>query len=398
MLVAVSSAADDGRIQTGVDGVELGTFFSGGDGWAQPWVLDVELVESLRFGPPAGHTDLNVAVMLTRLLYGDFVSYGTDKKGMHLDDESVPVVIKAHRAVLERLALEPPTWPFRTFDGPRGFGTYWRNHGRRDSWQARRDCIEQLLGPTRDSLEDLQELEYERRFAKGPSGSFKNLIFAADGAKPQIVLRDAVNNDVEIVRHADTCLVFTDPLPPHGLTWRQMVAWWRKNHQPDADENSAADALYRRLYRSLDSPPEQLLMITYCARYAEDGGYDLPALIPQVYLHYDPYTRKSGKQSGALYRQRMDFLLLAPDRSRIVIEVDGVQHYGRENPPDERGRVTHTAVPRLYAEMVAEDRRLRLAGYEIYRFGGFELTGPGGEQVLADFFTDLLARHKKPTL
>jgi hypothetical protein len=88
-------------------------------------------------------------------------------------------------------------------------------------WQARRDCIEQILGPTRDALEDLQELEYERRFTKGPSGSFKNLIFAADGVKPEIVLRDAVNNEVEIVRHADTCLVFTDPLPPHGLTWRQ---------------------------------------------------------------------------------------------------------------------------------------------------------------------------------
>ncbi|MGW5906624.1 hypothetical protein ACWFQ6_33320 [Streptomyces althioticus] len=139
-------------------------------------------------------------------------------------------------------------------------------------------------------------------------------------------------------------------------------------------------------------------MITYCARYAEEGGFDLPALIPQVYLHYDPYTRKSGKQSGALYRQRMDFLLLAPDRSRIVIEVDGAQHYGRPNPPDEHGKVTWTAVPRLYAEMVAEDRRLRLAGYEIYRFGGWELSEPGGRRLLEDFFTSLLARHQKPTL
>lgn len=211
------------------------------------------------------------------------------------------------------------------------------------------------------------------------------------------MLRDAVNNDVEIVRHADTCLVFTDPLPPQGLTWRRMVTWWASNHQPGADEKTAADGLYRRLYRSLDSRPEQLLMITYCARYAEEGGFDLPALIPQVYLHYDPYTRKSGKQSGALYRQRMDFLLLAPDRSRIVIEVDGVQHYGRKNLPAQHGRVTWTAVPRLYSEMVAEDRRLRLAGYEIYRFGGWELTEPGGEQLLADFFTELLRRHEKPT-
>ncbi|GAA5707331.1 hypothetical protein Save01_08194 [Streptomyces avermitilis] len=61
-------------------------------------------------------------------------------------------------------------------------------------------------------------------------------------------------------------------------------------------------------------------------------------------------------------------------------------------------RVTHTAVPRLYAEMVAKDRRLRLAGYEIYRFGGFELTAPGGEQILAAFFTELLGRHRKPPL
>ncbi|MER5708450.1 hypothetical protein [Streptomyces sp. NPDC002122] len=60
----------------------------------------------------------------------------------------------------------------------------------------------------------------------------------------------------------------------------------------------------------------------------------------------------------------MDFLLLTPDRSRIVIEVDGVQHYA-----DATGK----ASPRLYSEMVAEDRRLRLMGYDIYRFGGHEL-------------------------
>jgi len=378
-------------------GVELDAFFSSGDHWAEPWVLNVKLIESLRFGPLADQTDLDVAIALTGLLHQDFVSYGTDGKSMRLNDESVVLAIKAHRAVLQRLALEPPVWPFRTFEGPHGFGTYWRDNDMRGSWQARRDCIELILGPTRDALGQLQELEYESRFKKGPSGQFKNLIFAADGDKPDIVLRDAVNNDVEIVRNAHTCLVFSDALPPQGLTWRQMVTWWTKNHQPGTDEQEAANALYRRLYKSLDSPPEQLLMRTYCARYAEPDGFDLPALIPQVYLHYDPYTRKSGKQSGALYRQRMNFLLLAPDRSRIVIEVDGVQHYGHPNPPDSTGRVTYTAVPRLYSEMVSEDRRLRLAGYEIYRFGGWELSQPHGEQLLTDFFTELLKRHKAPT-
>ncbi|MEU1661545.1 hypothetical protein ABZ527_36475 [Streptomyces griseofuscus] len=203
--------------------MDIEAFFNSGEG--QAVVLNVALVEWLRFGPPAGHTDLDVTIALTRLLHYDFVCHGTDGKGGHLDDDNVPIVIKAHRAVLERLALEPPAWPFRTFDGPRGFGTYWRDNGMSGSRKARRDRIEQILGPTRDALEDLQELDYERQFAKEPSGSFKNLIFAADGEKPELVLRNAVNNDVEIVRNAHTCLVFTDLLPPQGLTWRQMVAW-----------------------------------------------------------------------------------------------------------------------------------------------------------------------------
>ncbi|GAA3151411.1 hypothetical protein GCM10010521_43760 [Streptomyces rameus] len=92
--------------------MEVGSLFTSGDGWAQPWVLDVGLIESLRFGPPDGHTNLDVAIALTRLLYDDFVSYGTDGRDKRLNNDTVPVVVKAHRAVIERLALEPPVWPF----------------------------------------------------------------------------------------------------------------------------------------------------------------------------------------------------------------------------------------------------------------------------------------------
>ncbi|MET9116034.1 hypothetical protein ABZX38_17785 [Streptomyces longwoodensis] len=66
--------------------------------------------------------------------------------------------------------------------------------------------------------------------------------------------------------------------------------------------------------------------------------------------------------------------------------------------PHGQGQVTHIAAPPLYAEMVAGDRRLRLAGYEVCWFGGWELTGPGGEGVVTDFFADLLAWCQRPTL
>lgn len=44
--------------------------------------------------------------------------------------------------------------------------------------------------------------------------------------------------------------------------------------------------------------------------------------------------------------------------------------------------------------MVAEDRRLRLAGYEVYRFGGAELMKSGADKMVADFF-DQLAEHMR---
>ena len=52
--------------------------------------------------------------------------------------------------------------------------------------------------------------------------------------------------------------------------------------------------------------------------------------------------------------------------------------------------------------MVTEDRRLRLSGYEVYRFGGHEFmdvdlkkqaVGQRAQQCVAEFFDKLLARH-----
>lgn len=111
----------------------------------------------------------------------------------------------------------------------------------------------------------------------------------------------------------------------------------------------------------------------------------MPALLPQVYLHYNPYTIRElvAGPGQTLARQRMDFLLLLPNRSRIVIEIDGRQHYAT-------GR---TADPAKYAEMAREDRRLRLTGYEVYRFGAQELLHDDGAKLAGDFFSALLQRH-----
>jgi transcriptional regulator with XRE-family HTH domain len=52
------------------------------------------------------------------------------------------------------------------------------------------------------------------------------------------------------------------------------------------------------------------------------------------------------------------------------------------------------ASPKLYSEMIAEDRRLKLSGYEVYRFGGYELSDESAaEKIVESFLVNLFKRH-----
>ncbi|WP_446220088.1 hypothetical protein [Micromonospora sp. IBHARD004] len=234
------------------------------------------------------------------------------------------------------------------------------------------------------SAADLLELARQVG-AGGVACELKNLIFAANGPKPEIVFRDAINNDIAVVKNERYCLIYDRPLGADGLTWQDLTTWWAQREGLFAEEREIARSLHQRLMQSLANDAERRIMHAYARRYIRYGP-NIPALIPQVYLHYDPYARSErGAAAAVLARQRMDFLLLLPNRGRIVIECDGIQHYADD---------LRRADPRRYAEMVAEDRALRLRGYEVYRFGGYELTeGPECEALLDTFFDQLARRH-----
>ncbi|WP_433616885.1 hypothetical protein ACQP2P_16130 [Dactylosporangium sp. CA-139114] len=226
-----------------------------------------------------------------------------------------------------------------------------------------------------------------RRIGAGVRGTMKNLIFAAIGPKPKIVITDALNNDLRITGNVQNCLMYDRPLPAHGLTWSDLTSWWAEQQgMGGASDHDVSLSLYQRLNASLgDNDAERRILRTYTNRYVRLGP-DIPALIPQVYLHYDPYTRSQYPPGQApLQRQRMDFLMLLPHHARVVIECDGPHHYA-----DDDGR----ASPRRYADMMAEDRELRLAGYEVYRFGGVDLVDHSSTaERLNTFFDRLAARH-----
>jgi hypothetical protein len=233
-----------------------------------------------------------------------------------------------------------------------------------------------------------------RRIAAGVSGAPKNLIFAAINAKPDLYFTDAINNDVAITNQSDA-LIYDRLLPESGLSWAAMVAWWQEHHESQ-DATVAKQGLYRRLRDAVTaarSPGEFVLFDTYYREFGPLYKEKLPALIPQVYLHYDPKTAAQRGLAPVLLRQRMDLLLLLDRGVRIVIEVDGKHHADGE-----------TASPAKYAAIASEDRLLQLRGYEVYRFGAAEFAdtemegerirvGHGSRALVSRFFRELFARH-----
>jgi len=214
-----------------------------------------------------------------------------------------------------------------------------------------------------------------------PRGRPKNLIFASS-MKPDLRFRDAIDNEVEIVTGADEVLVYDRPIGHNGLRWSDLQAWWKDAQRLD-DDGRAKKSLYRRLRSSLpeSSPPQLALFDGFYNGFKTDVPR-LPALLPEVWLHWDPKTlRMRGRD--ALLHSRMDFLLLMPNNVRVVIEVDGKHHYS------ENGK----AAPKRYAQMVEADRDMRLSGYEVYRFGAFQLMEEQAPAAVLEFFVRLFRLH-----
>lgn len=238
----------------------------------------------------------------------------------------------------------------------------------------------------RDGYELAQESELSghpifgfRPLVRGVGGRPKNLIFASRGPKPEIGFADAINNDIVILSGEESCLVYDRPISSNGLLWSELVVWWG-----DVSPGANAANLGARLRESLASDAERKLFATYFKAYRSVLGEALPALLPQVYLHYDPAVVKTLRHRLPLPRQRMDFLLLLPGRQRIVLEVDGKHHFSENEHPSLK----------VYADMVSADRELRLAGYEVYRFGANELVGDGAESRITDFLEKLFRLHR----
>lgn len=211
----------------------------------------------------------------------------------------------------------------------------------------------------------------------------KNIMFAGT-SKPELGHRDLLSGEVESINDGG-CLVYDRPLTVSGLTWKDLLDWYgdRIGHPTSVDDKAHA-LLKARLLLVITSHAEIPLFNAYWDLTVGEGNLGAPAMLPQIWVLLDPKTAQ--QRSGASYyaHQRMDFLMLLPQNERVVLEVDGKQHYADGD----------LASPTKYAVMVEADRDMSLRGYDVYRFGGTETNSHAKAAALAQvFFPRLFSKY-----
>jgi hypothetical protein len=60
--------------------------------------------------------------------------------------------------------------------------------------------------------------------------------------KPDIRIRDAINNDIEIATNPDDVLVYDRPIRAHGIRWRDLQEWLKETRRIPADSEAKSTA------------------------------------------------------------------------------------------------------------------------------------------------------------
>ncbi|WAC51865.1 hypothetical protein [Frigoribacterium sp. SL97] len=114
----------------------------------QQSAIDVDLLEGLLDGPNPAHGDIEIVVPLARFVHDEYEAYGTH--GSPLSNDDSRLLLRALKAVLERLGIDTFDPPFRDYET---FRKYWRANDGHGSWQARRDMLHDKFDTLHEMLD-----------------------------------------------------------------------------------------------------------------------------------------------------------------------------------------------------------------------------------------------------
>jgi hypothetical protein len=113
------------------------------------------MAEAVIKGDIPGVSDLEMAEATLDLLHTELETFANGSTNRIKDDDDLELVIRAARISCKRVGLAFPSLPFRNLST---WQSYWRREGLTGggSWAARRDRLDQLLGPAHLDIENLR--------------------------------------------------------------------------------------------------------------------------------------------------------------------------------------------------------------------------------------------------
>lgn len=112
-------------------------------------------LKELAVGPVAGTDDLDAAIALTHLVWDELIAFGTGG-GNTLDDKEIAIAQRALAAILSRIGITLSI-PWRDFNT---FKAHWVRNGCYNSWQARRDLLNELFAPVQAELDRQEDAQF----------------------------------------------------------------------------------------------------------------------------------------------------------------------------------------------------------------------------------------------
>ncbi|MCM2388137.1 hypothetical protein [Streptomyces albipurpureus] len=135
-----------------------------------------------------------------------------DQPSPILDDAETADAVRCSDAVLNRLGI-------RLFLEYRSRAAY-----KRYATHTNSDSPEGDLDGYRAELASRERSEAIAGY-RGVACDVRNLIFAAR-YKPELIIRDAAQGIVEVVKNKEHCLLSDRPVTSAGLTMAELVDWW----------------------------------------------------------------------------------------------------------------------------------------------------------------------------
>lgn len=241
------------------------------------------------------------------------------------------------------------------------------------------DLGQKIINYLSESIDVGEEINKLSKIIRHPltRHSSLHLIFGTIN-KPDINIRDVTKRDIEVVNDAGG-MVLETTIGDSPLSWRRLLEWFiSSSYFTSSLTKSSTEQLFDRLIiATKSSKPEEELFKIYWQKTVGLGDIEAPALLPQVWLQYDMLTARDRSGHSVYTNQRMDFISFLSREDTVILEIDGAQHYSEEQSIDtiQGPKKLRIAQPKLYAEMVEQDREFKMRGYNVLRYGGYEFVG-----------------------